>query len=208
MAIYHLGTPISESDARKLRIRDTLFISGLIFTARDQAHRRALEVALRGDSLPFSLKGMAVFHCGPIVQKKNEDWQVVAAGPTTSTRMDSIEGQFIERFEVRIVVGKGGMGAKTADAMRRFGAAYCDFTGGAAVLAAKSIRKVKGVWWLDLGVPEAVWIFEVENFGPLTVAIDSLGQNLHGQVSARVEENRSKIHRMLEAPSRVGNPLT
>ena len=199
MATYHLSTPISESDARKLRVGDTLFISGLMFTARDQAHRRALEIARRGDSLPFSLKGMVVFHCGPIVQKKNGEWQVVAAGPTTSTRMDSIEGEFIQRFEVRIVVGKGGMGAKTAEAMKGFGAAYCDFTGGAAVLAAKSIRKVRGVQWLDLGIPEAVWIIEVEDFGPLTVAIDSLGQNLHSQVSARVEENRSKIYKMLEA---------
>jgi len=199
LATYHLSTPISESDARKLRVRDTLFISGLMFTARDQAHRRALEIARRGGSLPFSLKNMAVFHCGPIVQKKNGDWQVVAAGPTTSTRMDSIEGEFIEKFEVRIVVGKGGMGAKTADAMRRFGAAYCDFTGGAAVLAAQSIKRVKGVEWLDLGVPEAVWILEVENFGPLTVAIDSLGQNLHSEVSSRVEENRPRIYRMLEA---------
>ena len=112
--------------------------------------------------------------------------------------MDSIEGEFIERFEVRIVVGKGGMGAKTADAMRRFGAAYCNFTGGAAVLAAKSIKKVKGVEWLDLGIPEAVWILEVENFGPLTVAIDSLGQNLHSQISAKVEENKSKVYRALE----------
>ena len=198
MATYHVSTPISESDVRKLRIRDTLFILGLMFTARDQAHRRALEIARRGDSLPFSLKGMAVFHCGPIVQKKKGDWQVVAAGPTTSARMDSIEDEFIERFKVRIVVGKGGMGAKTTDAMRRFGAAYCNFTGGAAVLAAKSIKKVEGVEWLDLGIPEAVWILEVENFGPLTVAIDSLGQNLHSQISAKVEENKSKVYRALE----------
>ncbi len=197
MATYSLRTPISESDVRRLRIGDSLFISGVIFTARDQAHRRALEVARRGDSVPFSLKGMAVFHCGPIVQKKNGDWEVVAAGPTTSARMDSIEGEFVERFGVRIVVGKGGMGNKTAEAMKRFGAVYSDFTGGAAVLAAKSVKKVRGVEWLDLGAPEAVWIFEVENFGPLTVAIDSLGQNLHTRISARVEENRSKIYRML-----------
>jgi len=199
MATHNLRTPLSESDARKLRIGDTLFISGLMFTARDQAHRRALEIAGKGGSLPFSLKGMVVFHCGPIVQKKNGDWQIVAAGPTTSARMDYIEGEFVERFEVRIVVGKGGMGTKTADAMKRFGAAYCDFTGGAAVLAAKSVKRVRGVEWLDLGAPEAVWILEVGDFGPLTVAIDSLGQNLHSQISARVEENRLKIYRMLEA---------
>jgi len=198
VATYNLRTPISESDARKLRIGDTVFISGLMFTARDQAHRRALEVARGGDSLPFSLKGMAVFHCGPIVQKRNGDWEVVAAGPTTSARMDSIEGEFVERFEVRVVVGKGGMGTKTAEAMKRFGAAYCDFTGGAAVLAAKSVKRVRGVEWLDLGAPEAVWILEVENFGPLTVAIDSLGQNLHSQISAMVEDNRLKIYTMLE----------
>jgi len=198
MATHSLRTPISESDARKLRIGDTLFISGIIFAARDQAHRRAVEVARRGDSLPFSLKGMVVYHCGPIARKKNGDWEIVAAGPTTSARMDSIEGEFVEGFGVRIVVGKGGMGTKTADAMRRFGAAYCDFTGGAAVLAAKSVKKVRGVEWRDLGPAEAVWVLEVENFGPLTVAIDSLGQNLHSQISARVEENRSKIYRMLE----------
>jgi fumarate hydratase subunit beta len=174
-----------------------LYITGTIVTARDQAHRRALEYFKQGKPLPINLEGLAVFHCGPVVSKEGEKWVAVAAGPTTSTRMDIFEDEFIKNFKVRVVIGKGGMGKKTTDAMAKYGAVYGAFTGGAAILAAKAIKNVRGVEWLDLGTPEALWIFEVEDFGPLTVAIDSHGNNLFTDVAKTVEEKRKKIYEKL-----------
>jgi fumarate hydratase subunit beta len=166
-------------------------------TARDQAHRRALEYSKQGESLPVELEGLAVFHCGPIVKKKGDKWSVVAAGPTTSTRMDIFEDEIIKRFKVRVIIGKGGMGKRTTDAMEKYGAVYGAFTGGAAVLAAKAIREISSVEWLDLGTPEAMWIMKVEEFGPLAVAIDSHGNNLFADIQNRTEENRKSIYQKL-----------
>lgn len=193
MAEHHLKTPTSEREIRKLKVNDVLYITGTVVTARDQAHKRALEYSKQGKPLPINLEGLAVFHCGPIVRKHDDKWLIVAAGPTTSTRMDVYEAEFIETFKVRVVVGKGGMGMKTANAMARYGAVYCTFTGGAAVLAAKTVKAVRGVEWLDLGVPEAMWILEVEDFGPLTVAIDSQGRSLFLEIAQKTEENMRRI---------------
>ena len=197
MATYKLKTPISEEDVRKLKVNDTIYITGTMFTARDEAHHRALEFHKEGKELPIDLQGLAVFHCGPIVKKKDDEWIIVAAGPTTSTRMDLFEDEFIKNFKVRVVIGKGGMGKKTADAMKKYGAVYGAFTGGAAVLAAKAIKNVRSVEWYDLGMPEAMWVLEVEDFGPLTVAIDSHGNNLFEGVRESVEETKQKIYEKL-----------
>jgi len=194
MAIYRFKTPISEEDVRKLKVNDVLYITGTIVTARDQAHRRALEYFKQGKPLPINLEGLAVFHCGPVVSKEGDKWVAVAAGPTTSTRMDIFEDEFVKNFKVRVIIGKGGMGKKTTDAMAKYGAVYGAFTGGAAILAAKAIKNVKNVEWLDLGTPEALWIFEVEDFGPLAVAIDSHGNNIFMDVTKKVEENKQKIY--------------
>jgi fumarate hydratase subunit beta len=197
MAVYKFKTPISEEDVRKLKVNDVLYVTGTIVTARDQAHRRALEYFKQGKPLPINLEGLAVFHCGPVVSKEGEKWIAVAAGPTTSTRMDIFEDEFIKNFKVRVVIGKGGMEKKTTDAMAKYGAVYGAFTGGAAILAARAIKNVKSVEWLDLGTPEAMWIFEVEEFGPLAVAIDSHGNNIFMDVQKKVEENKQKIYQKL-----------
>ncbi len=197
MAVYKFKTPISEADVRKLKVNDVLYVSGTIVTARDQAHRRALEFFKEGKPLPVSLEGLAVFHCGPVVSKEGDKWTAIAAGPTTSTRMDLFEDEFIKNFKVRVVIGKGGMGKRTTDAMAKYGAVYGAFTGGAAILAAKAIKSVKTVEWLDLGTPEAMWVFEVEEFGPLAVAIDSHGNNIFMDVAKNVEANKAKIYQKL-----------
>ena len=198
MAVHKLRTPISEAEIRKLNLNDTLYVSGTIVTARDQAHKRALEYAERGIPLPVNLEGLAIFHCGPVMRKEDDKWITVAAGPTTSTRMEVYEADFIRQFKPRVVIGKGGMGKKTAEAMAKHGAVYGAFTGGAAVLAANAVKNVKDVAWLDLGMPEAMWILEVEDFGPLVVAIDSFGKNLYRDVAGKVEQNRQRILRRLE----------
>jgi fumarate hydratase subunit beta len=197
MATYKLKTPITEEQVRKLKVSDAIYITGTVVTARDQAHNRALQFHKEGKELPLSLEGLAVFHCGPIVKKEGDKWTVVAAGPTTSTRMDIFEDEFIKNFKVRVVIGKGGMGKRTTDAMQKYGAVYGAFTGGAAVLAAKAIKNVKTVEWSDLGMPEAMWILEVEEFGPLTVAIDSHGRNIFEDVKKKTEESRKAIYEKL-----------
>src|SRR4030066_1066165 len=197
MVVYKLKTPINEEQIRKLRVNDVLYVTGTVVTARDQAHRRALEFFKEGKPLPLSLEGLVVFHCGPVMSKQGDKWIAIAAGPTTSTRMDIFEDEFIKNFKVRVVIGKGGMGKRTTDAMQKYGAVYGAFTGGAAVLAARAIKSVKGVEWFDLGVPEAMGIFEGEEFGPLAVAIDSHGNNLFTDVQKSVEESKQKIYQRL-----------
>lgn len=197
MTVFKLETPISEEEIRKLKVNDVLYVTGTMVTARDAAHKRALEYFKEKKALPIKLEGLAVFHCGPIVKKEDDKWIVVAAGPTTSTRMGQFEGEFIKNFNVRVIIGKGGMGKRTTDAMKTYGAVYGAFTGGAAVLAAKAIKHVKALEWSDLGMPEALWIFEVEEFGPLTVAIDSHGNNLFEEVKKKVEEKRTTVYEKL-----------
>jgi fumarate hydratase subunit beta len=197
MTVYKLSTPVSEETVRKLRVNDTVYLSGTIVTMRDAAHRRALELHKKGKQLPINLDGLAVFHCGPLMKKEDDGWRVVAAGPTTSMRMDLFESEFIKTFRIRIVVGKGGMGKKTVDAMKTYGAVYGAFTGGAGVLAAKAVKQVKGVEWSDLGMPEAMWILEVEDFGPLTVAIDAHGNNLFETIQTKADAEKQKIYRKL-----------
>ncbi len=193
MTTFKFKLPISEEDARKPRIGDEVYVTGLMVTARDQAHRRALEFVNGKKPIPFNFEGSAVFHCGPIAKKENEQWFIVAAGPTTSTRMETYEAEFIEKLKPRVIIGKAGMGTKTAEAAKKFGAIYCDFTGGAAVLASKRIKKVRSVEWYDLGMPEALWILEVEEFGPMTVTIDAQGQNLHANIQDEATKRKQGI---------------
>ena len=197
MATYYLKTPISEKDVRKLGVNDTIYLTGTIVTARDATHKRALDFHNQAKQLPINLEGLAIFHCGPIVKNDGDRWKVVAAGPTTSSRMDMFEDKFIKNFKVRVVVGKGGMDKKTVDAMKQYGAVYGAFTGGAGVLAAKAIKHVKGVEWIDLGMPEAMWILEVEDFGPLTVAIDAHGNNLFQTIQTKADNKKQKIYKTL-----------
>jgi fumarate hydratase subunit beta len=197
LAVYNLKIPVSEEQIRKLKVNDIIYLTGTMVTARDEAHERALDLHENGKQLPLNLEGLAVFHCGPIVKNENQKWTVVAAGPTTSARMEALQADFIKNFSVRVVIGKGGMGKKTVDAMKRYGAVYGAFTGGAALLAAKAIKQVKKVEWLDLGMPEALWVLQVENFGPLTVAIDAYGNNLFEDVQTKAESKKQAIFKVL-----------
>ena len=145
MAEYELESPMGEEAIRKLRVGDVVYLSGVIYTARDAAHRRALKYAREGKKLPVDFRGHAVYHCGPVMKKVDRGWKVISCGPTTSTRMEAIEAEFIERFGVRMIIGKGGMGSKTSEALKKHGAVYVLFTGGAGALAAERIKRVAGV---------------------------------------------------------------
>jgi len=199
---YYLKTPISDEDITKLRVGDTIYVSGILISARDSAHVRMVESIRKGEKLPVDLKGGVIYHAGPVALKQGDTWRIISMGPTTSARMDDFEPEVIEKLGVKLVIGKGGMGPKTTEAMRKFKAAYAIFTGGAGVLAAKAIKRVLGVHWLDLGIAEAMWILEVENFGPLTVVIDSYGNNyyedLRNNVREKVKELSEEVNRVIK----------
>lgn len=187
-----IHTPIDPKEVSELRVGDTFYITGTIFTARDSAHE--LMLSLKDDELPFDPSIYALFHCGPAIHKVDGRWVVVSAGPTTSIRMEIFEDHFIDRFGTRIIIGKGGMGDRTLKALERNGAVYVQYTGGAGALMAKAIEVVDDVHFLDeLGIPEAFWMFKVNEAGPFLVTMDSTGQSLHAEVAKKVKENLAAI---------------
>jgi len=196
---YHLKTPVPEQEIRKLHAGDLIYVTGTVITARDEAHLKALELHGKGESPPVEFKGNAVFHCGPIMKKDGEAWRVVAAGPTTSARMEIFQDEFIEVYRPAVIIGKGGMGARTSKACQEYGCVYGAFTGGAALLAAQGIKKVRDVFWLEeLGMPECLWVYDVEDFGPMIVTIDAHGGNLTADVGAKIMERRDRLIEEME----------
>lgn len=183
-----LKTPISEEDIRKLHTGDTVSLSGTIVTARDAAHKLMIEE--RPDFIREVLKESVIYHCGPVVKKdENGAWQFVSAGPTTSAREEPYQATVIGEYNVRGVIGKGGMGTKTADGLKEHGAVYFHAVGGAGTLIANAVKKVHTVYKLEeFGTPEAFWVIEVEDF-PLVVTMDSHGQSIHKEIL----EKSSKI---------------
>jgi tartrate/fumarate subfamily iron-sulfur-dependent hydro-lyase beta chain len=191
-----LETPIGPEEVRELRIGDAFYITGIIFTARDAAHEKLL--GLDDGEVPFDPSKYAMFHCGPAIHRVDGEWQVVSAGPTTSIRMEIFEDDFIERFGTRIIIGKGGMGDRTLTALQKHGAVYAQYTGGAGALMANAIEKVEDVYFLDeLGIPEAFWMFRVNEAGPFLVTMDSAGNSIHADVAARVQKNLEQLKREL-----------
>jgi fumarate hydratase subunit beta len=180
---YHLTTPLKKEDILKFNTGDVVYISGTIFTARDEAHARILELTEKGEELPFDLEGSVIYHCGPLMQKREEKWEVVAAGPTTSARMSKMTPLLLEKHNVLALIGKGGM-TNVSEALED-SCVYLAFTGGCAALAAENIKNVPTVHWLDLGMPEAVWELTVENFGPLIVGIDTKCNDLFSEIEER-----------------------
>ncbi len=207
MATYKLTVPISEEEIRKLTVGDQVLLNGVIVTGRDAAHKFLMENFIHGDPSKASaedgkvyerikelLKDGVLYHCGPIVGKKEDgSYYFVAAGPTTSIREEPYEAEVIEHFGLRGIIGKGGMGAKTLEAMKKFGAVYFHAVGGAASLIANAVKEVLEVHKLDLGVPEAFWVIRVEDF-PVVVTMDSHGNSMHTAVE---EESKKKLEALL-----------
>lgn len=188
---YHLNTPLKIEDVEKLNAGDIVYITGVVLTARDEAHARILEMAEQGEDLPFDLEGAAIYHCGPLMKKSDDQWEAVAAGPTTSGRMSRMTPSLLEKYDVRALIGKGGM-QNVAESLKGR-CVYLASTGGCAALAVQTIGKVLDVHWLDLGMPEAVWELEVKEFGPLIVGIDSKGNDLFSDVRKSAEDTFSKL---------------
>ncbi len=181
-----LKTPVSIEDVRKLRVGDIVYVTGTIVTARDKAHVRMLELLNKKAKLPFELN--VVYHCGPLVVRDDGGWRVISAGPTTSARMNDSTRKLLRYTDVLVIVGKGGM-----DVNFEGKGVYLAYTGGCGALATDAVRRVIDVHWLDLGMPEAVWVLEVERFGPCVVAIDAHGNSLYEEVKRRVEKNFCRL---------------
>jgi fumarate hydratase class I len=180
--MIRLTSPFTEAGIRALKVGDEVTITGILFTGRDAVHKYLHE----GGQLPpeVNLRDGMLYHCGPVVLPENGGWRVVAAGPTTSAREEPYQAQIIEKFGLRGVIGKGGMGQRTLDACRKFGCVYLHAVGGAAQVLAECIKKVRGVSFLDkFGSPEAIWELEVEAF-PAVVTMDAHGRSLHKEIFA------------------------
>ncbi len=171
-----LRAPLTAEDARALKVGDVVLLSGPMFTGRDAVHSHLMK-----HDPPVDLRGSVLYHCGPVVVKDGEGWRVTAAGPTTSIREEPYQAEIIKRYGVRAVIGKGGMGARTLDALKEHGAVYLNAIGGAAQFYARTIKAVDGVSLLDFGTPEAMWHLTVENF-PAIVTMDAHGNSLHKDI--------------------------
>jgi len=197
MVKMKISLPADKEEIRKLKTGDIVYLNGIFYTLRDEGHIRALKMYEKNKKLPVDFKGGAIFHCGPIMKKTKKGWRVIAAGPTTSARMNPLEPGFIEIFRPGFIIGKGGMNKKTRNAMKKHGCVYLSMTGGAAALGAKGIKKVHDVYWYELGMPEALWVLEAKIFGPLIVSMDSNGSSLYENVEKNVEKNVVKVRKKL-----------
>ncbi len=189
--VKEIALPATEEVLRSLRIGDEVRLSGTVVTARDVAHKFMVEK--KPEFLRPILQGAVIYHCGPIVRKTDAGWEVVAAGPTTSSREEPYQADVIETYRIAGVIGKGGMGEKTSAALQRFGAVYFHAVGGAGTLLAHCVKRVRDVLMLEeFGSPEAFWVLEVEGF-PAVVTMDSHGQSLHREVLKASEERLKSL---------------
>lgn len=193
MANYHLNTPFSEGDMRKLRVGDIVHFDGTLFGIRDLTQ---IYIFDQGHEPPVSLEGMPCIHTAPSLKKVGDKWEPICVGTTTSTRMDRFSPGLIEKYGVKAIIGKSGLYQQSLEAMQRAGAVYLAIVGGAASLETQQIVRVKDVHWEHLH-PEALYEFEVKDFGPLTVAMDSHGNHLYEDVRAEGQRRMPEIYKKL-----------
>jgi L(+)-tartrate dehydratase beta subunit len=193
MAEYHLKSPFTEAEIRKLRIGDIVYFDGLLFGIRDLTQIYMFD---QNHEPPVSLANAPCIHTAPSLRRVGTKWEPICVGTTTSTRMDRFTPPLIERYGVRAIIGKGGLYQGSLDAMQKCGAVYLAITGGSAALETKTIEEVEAVYWEHLH-PEALYQFRVKDFGPLTVAMDSHGGNLYEQVKAEALRRLPAIYQKL-----------
>jgi L(+)-tartrate dehydratase beta subunit len=172
--------PLNNEDILKFNIGDVIYLSGTIVTGRDEVYHRVVEDSIMP---PVDLSGMAVYHAGPIVKKTVQNHELVSIGPTTSMRMEKWAADFIKKTGGKVMIGKGGMGEKTASACHTLGAIHCVYPGGCAVLGASQIEKIEDCYWDEFGMAECLWVMKTALFGPLIISIDAHGNNLFAENS-------------------------
>ncbi len=204
-----LVLPISDDANRELRVGDPVLLNGVMLTGRDAAHKWMVETWIKKTRQPSGddfqvyeaikplLKGGAIYHCGPVVGGLDtKQYRFVAAGPTTSTREEPYQGDVMRHFNVKAVIGKGGMGKKTLEACNQVPGVYLHAIGGAASLIAQTVTRVLGVYKLDFGVPEALWVIEVADF-PAVVTMDAHGASLHAEIETK---SKTALEALLAQP--------
>jgi len=185
-----LTPPLTEQQMRALKVGDVVLISGEMFTGRDNVHAHLMK-----SPPPVDLNGTVLYHCGPVMLKEGGEWKVKAAGPTTSIREEPYQADVIQRYGVRAVIGKDGMGPKTLAALKECGAVYLNGIGGAAQYYARTVEKVLGVHLMEFGIPEAMWHFRVKNFAAI-VTMDAHGNSLHAEVEKSTGESLEALQRV------------
>lgn len=192
MTKHILTTPVKNEDIQDLNVGDIVYLTGILVTCRDVAHRRLIE---HGRELPVNLEGGAILHAGPIVKKNDdESYEMISVGPTTSMRMEKFEKDFIAQTGVKLVIGKGGMGPQTQAGCKEHTALHLVYPAGNAVFAATKVKRIIDAQWTDLGMPETLWVCEVEEFGPLIVSIDAKGRNVFEENKVRYNERKEEVY--------------
>ena len=191
--------PISDETIRSLKVGEPVLLTGVMVTGRDAAHKWMIETFIKKTRAPQGddekvyeelkklLNGSVIYHCGPVVAKDENGYRFVAAGPTTSIREEPYQADVMKHFNVKGVIGKGGMGAKTLKGCQETPGVYFHAIGGAASFIAQSVKKVLGVYKLEFGMPEALWVIEVKDF-PVVVTMDANGDSQHAVVDASSQE--------------------
>ncbi|NQS91120.1 MAG: fumarate hydratase C-terminal domain-containing protein [Chloroflexi bacterium] len=207
-----LSIPISPESILDLHTGDTVQLTGVLATGRDAVHKWMIDTFIRktrkpqDDDLavyeaikPIFMESL-IYHCGPVVSGMDSgDYKFVAAGPTTSIREEPYQSEVLRHFNMRGVIGKGGMGPSTLQACQDVPAAYFHAIGGAASLIAESVEEVIGVYKLDFGVPEAIWVLKVKNF-PVVVTMDAHGKSIHAEVE---EASKKKLKEILHQETKI-----
>ena len=201
-----LNMPISDETIHSLKVGDPVLLNGIMITGRDAAHKWMVDTFIKKTRVPQGddvevyeaikplLAGGVIYHCGPVVGGLDtKEYKFVAAGPTTSIREEPYQGMVMKHFNVKGVIGKGGMGPKTLAACLEVPGVYLHAIGGAASLIAQTVTRVLGVYKLDFGVPEAMWVTEVKDF-PVVVTMDSHGGSLHTAVE---EHSKAVLQQLL-----------
>ena len=204
-----LTTPISDEAIRDLKVGDSVALSGIMVTGRDAAHKWMIETFIKKTRAPQGedmqvyeelkklLNGSVIYHCGPVVAGLDtKEYKFIAAGPTTSIREEPYQADVMKHFNVKGVIGKGGMGPKTLKGCEETPGVYFHAIGGAASFLAQTVVKVHGVFKMDFGVPEAMWVIEVKDF-PVVVTMDSHGGSQHSVID---DASKKGLDDRLEKP--------
>jgi len=190
MAEYRFKTPLTESDIRQLRVGDSVTLDGVIFGVRDANMIRVFDEHI---APPVDWRGAALLHTAPNVRKvASGKYEPISVGTTTSMRMDRFTEGLLRDYGIRAILGKGGLSAKSAEAMQKYGGCYLSVTGGAAAMETLQIEEIERAYWEDL-MPECIWQIRFKGLGPLTVGIDSHGGNLQLQVQTQAQQKAEDI---------------
>ena len=193
----NLTLPLSAEDVSSLKAGDMVLLNGPLVTGRDKVHKYLVEKRPSKTEIPFAIGGTVMYHCGPIMRKTDTGYAVVAAGPTTSIRVEMYEADVIRQYGLRGIMGKGGMGEKTLKAMQEAGCVYLHTIGGAAAYLADRIKRTLDVWKLEeFGTTEAMWRFEVESF-PAIVTMDAHGNSMHKEIE---QESFRRFSELIRSP--------